>query len=198
MAATVILLGSATLALAVSVTPEEMSLSHQWLADHPPSHADRPFSFRYDGKPWVGDGSLVAQPDGAKRVQHQTILQDSARELQVRCIALLDIGGSQIVLILALTLIFIAARNLPRLAQGLRRGMSEFRDATDEVARDAGQSVGGIYGKPAAEALTPDNKVAELYDPAALHGKPQPGRRLLGSCLKLWLWLRKRVSKWLR
>ena len=43
-------------------------------------------------------------------------------------------------------------------------------------ASDAGRSVGGIYGKAAAQALTPDNQVAELYDPAVL-GKEQSRRR---------------------
>ena len=41
----------------------------------------------------------------------------------------------------------------------------------DDEAGEAGRSIGGIYGKPAAQALTPDNQVAELYDPAAFAPK---------------------------
>jgi len=36
----------------------------------------------------------------------------------------------------------------------------------DQAGFDAGQNTGGTYGSPAAEALTPDNQTAELYDPA--------------------------------
>jgi hypothetical protein len=74
--------------------------------------------------------------------------------------------------------------------------MGEFRKATrnlaeglDDGARDAGESLGGIYGKPAAEALTPDNRTAELYDPAVLRdseGKKKPG--LLGW-RRLWCFI---------
>jgi len=36
----------------------------------------------------------------------------------------------------------------------------------DQAGIDAGRNAGGIYGSTAAEALTPDNQTAELYDPA--------------------------------
>jgi len=56
--------------------------------------------------------------------------------------------------------------------RGLRRGIREFRRASkdvsgefDRIGFDAGQSVGGIQGKPAYEALTTDNQNVELYDP---------------------------------
>jgi sec-independent protein translocase protein TatA len=88
-------------------------------------------------------------------------------------LALFHLGGGEIILILALLLFLIGARKLPELGRGLGRGILEFREATkrladaaDDEAADAGRSVGGIYGKPAAEALTADNKVAELYEPA--------------------------------
>ena len=86
--------------------------------------------------------------------------------------ALFDLGGGEIILILALLLILLGAKRLPDLTRGLGRGLYEFRKASrgvreelDEQAADAGRSLGGIYGKPAVEALTPDNKTAELYDP---------------------------------
>jgi TatA/E family protein of Tat protein translocase len=82
-------------------------------------------------------------------------------------------GGGEIVLILAVVLVLFGARKLPNLAKGLGRGIYEFRKASGEVLKeidqeafDAGQSLGGIHGKAAAEALTPDNQTAELYDPA--------------------------------
>ena len=84
----------------------------------------------------------------------------------------------EIVLILAVILILAGAKHLPEIGRGFRRGSREFgratrtlRDELDEETSDAGRSLGGIYGKPAREALTPDNQTAELYDPAALRDK---------------------------
>jgi hypothetical protein len=86
-----------------------------------------------------------------------------------------QLGGWEIVLILAFILILVGGKRLPDIARGLghgmRKGTGKFWESLDQGAIDAGESVGGIYGKPAAEALTPDNETAELYDPAALGHK---------------------------
>ena len=116
-------------------------------------------------------------------------------------LALFGLGGGEIVLILALMLILVGARKLPELGRGLGRGVAEFRRATrqvtdemDEAASEAGRSVGGICGKPAAEALTPDNQVAELYDPAALQADTRPSkRRMIAAIRRIWAWLRRFV-----
>ena len=100
-------------------------------------------------------------------------------------LALWGLGGPEIILFLALVLILLGARWIPDLYRGLGRGIFEFRRATrevkdniDEAASAAGRSVGGIYGRPAAEALTPDNQVAEIYKPAVPQDNPQTrGRR---------------------
>jgi sec-independent protein translocase protein TatA len=47
--------------------------------------------------------------------------------------ALFDMGGGQIVLILALILIFFGARRIPELAKGLGQGIKEFKKATREM-----------------------------------------------------------------
>jgi len=114
-------------------------------------------------------------------------------------LALFDLGGGEIILILALVLILLGARWLPELSRGLGRGIFEFRKATrevtdeiDEASSEAGRSVGGIYGKPAAEALTPDNEVAELYEPAALQKDLWPRRRwVVAGSTKLYRWIRR-------
>lgn len=116
-------------------------------------------------------------------------------------LALFNLGGGEIVLILALVLILLGARKLPDLGRGLGRGISEFRsaarrvaDETDEEAAEAGRSVGGIYGKPAAQALTPDNQVAELYDPAVLQDKAKaPKRWKVMGVERLWRLIRRFV-----
>jgi sec-independent protein translocase protein TatA len=118
-------------------------------------------------------------------------------------LALFNLGGREIVLMLALVLILFGARKLPELGRGLRRGIFEFREATkrvtdeiDEAASEAGRSVGGIYGKAAAQALTPDNQVAEMYKPAVLQDQTQPRKRRKGMIqgfMNLWWWIRRLV-----
>src|ERR1039457_799391 len=114
-------------------------------------------------------------------------------------LGLFGLGGWEIVFILALALIFFGARWLPGLGRGLKLGIWEFRRATrevtgeiDEAASEAGRSVGGIYGKPAAEALTAENRVAELYDPAGLRDEAKLHKpRKVTWFLKLGVWLRR-------
>jgi sec-independent protein translocase protein TatA len=104
---------------------------------------------------------------------------------------LFGMGGGEIILILALLLILFGARKLPDLTKGLGQGLFEFRKAIDDEATEAGRSLGGIYGKPAAEALTTDNQVAELYDPAVLQDEtPQHKKRHLLTKLLLKNWQR--------
>jgi len=118
-------------------------------------------------------------------------------------LALFNLRGGEIVLVLLLVLILFGSRKLPELGRGLRRGIFEFREATkqvtdeiDEAASEAGRSVGGVYGKAAAQALTPDNQVAELYSP----GRPEDETQLRKRCkavikgfMKLWWCLRRFV-----
>jgi len=47
---------------------------------------------------------------------------------------LFNLGGGEIVLILALVLILFGARKLPELAKGLGQGIKEFKKASREAA----------------------------------------------------------------
>ena len=112
-------------------------------------------------------------------------------------LGLYNLGGGEVVLVLALILVLFASRHLPTLAGGLRRGFRDFRKATrqvtdelDDEAIRAGRAAGGIYGKPALQALSPDNHVAERYDPDSLGKQPPPGIRAL---VRLWRWTRRLV-----
>src|SRR5512141_861375 len=104
----------------------------------------------------------------------------------------LGLGGGEVILILALLVVMLGVKKLPDIMRGIGTGMSEFRKAIDEQAQDAGKSAGGIFGKPAAEALTPDNQTGELYDPAVFRGDDRKGR------LRQWLrYLWRSILKWL-
>ena len=116
-------------------------------------------------------------------------------------LSVFGLGAGELILILTLVLILIGARKLPDIARGFGRGICEFRKATrevtdemDEAASEAGRSLGGIYGKPAAEALTPDNHIAELYDPAAPQDKSRSrGRWLVAGFVNICRLLRRFV-----
>ena len=96
------------------------------------------------------------------------------------------LAGGEMVLILALILVLFGTKQLPNIAQGLGNALTQFRKGIDEAARNAGESLGGIYGKPAAEALTPGNQTAELYDPAVFH-KERSGRAPKRMRFRRWL-----------
>ena len=99
-------------------------------------------------------------------------------------------GGWEIVLIMAVMLILFGAKQLPGLAKGFGDGLSQFGKELDGQAHDAGRSLGGIYGKPAGEALTPDNQTAELYDPALSRDEDPNSRGRRGTWFRNWfsLW----------
>jgi TatA/E family protein of Tat protein translocase len=98
------------------------------------------------------------------------------------------IGAWDWVVILAAALMIFGARQLPELARGLRKGISEFLKELENVSHGVGRSLGGIYGKSAAQALTPNNQTAELYNPAVFHKKKPTGQ-------PTW---RKRLGHWRR
>jgi len=118
-------------------------------------------------------------------------------------VASLNIGWAGMALMPAVALALCGDRKFPGPRRGLGRGVFEFRRAarhsTDEIdgeAMGAGRSLGGIRGKSAAQALTPENRVAELHDPAVFQDKPQTRRhprRGMHVSLKLRRWMRQLV-----
>jgi Sec-independent protein translocase protein TatA len=99
---------------------------------------------------------------------------------------ILGVGGCELVLIFAVVLILYGDKHLLGIARGLGKGFFQFRKNFDEVSHDAGESLGGIYGKPAAEALTPDNQTGEFYDPAVFHREERPNRMRVRRWLRWW------------
>ena len=49
-------------------------------------------------------------------------------------LALFNLGGSELILILALVIIMFGAKKLPELARGMGQGIKEFKKATKEVS----------------------------------------------------------------
>ncbi len=79
-----------------------------------------------------------------------------------------------------------------------RKSTGEIAEATDDEASDAGRSLGGIYGKRAFQALTPDNQVAELYKPQVFNNETEPRKTWTGITRflkQLWRWLRRIVDR---
>jgi sec-independent protein translocase protein TatA len=55
--------------------------------------------------------------------------------------ALFNLGGGEIILILALVLILFGAKKLPELAKGLGTGIKEFKKATRDVTEEISSSM---------------------------------------------------------
>jgi sec-independent protein translocase protein TatA len=69
-------------------------------------------------------------------------------------LAVFGLGGWEIVLILAVVLIFFGAKRLPELAKGLGSGLKEFKKATREVTDEIQNS--------ADDKAQPQNKSASV------------------------------------
>lgn len=52
-----------------------------------------------------------------------------------------SMGGGEIVLILAVVLIFFGAKKIPELAKGFGKGIKEFKDASREVKQSFDESI---------------------------------------------------------
>lgn len=114
-----------------------------------------------------------------------------AGDFVLTTLAMLGLSGGHVVLILGAIVFLFGKRFLLRFLPPMHSGAEEFRrpinelsDRMESVAENAGRSLGGIYGKPAAEAITSDNHVAELYEPAAV-GERDRGRAK-GTRRKRW------------
>jgi hypothetical protein len=90
--------------------------------------------------------------------------------------AVFNLGGGEVVLIITLVLILFGAKNLPDISR---------RFGVNRKAHEAGESLGGIFGKPAAQALRPDNRTAELYDPGVFRKQSAKRNRIVRRFLQL-------------
>lgn len=63
-------------------------------------------------------------------------------------LGLFNLGGGEIILILALVLILFGAKKLPELAKGLGTGIKEFKKATREVTDEVSRSMEDTTAPP--------------------------------------------------
>jgi sec-independent protein translocase protein TatA len=85
-----------------------------------------------------------------------------------------DIGGSELILIMVVILIFFGANKIPELARGLGKGIREFKDASSEIRNEfenAGQN------RPAPYQPQPQNQYPNQYSNqyGTVPGAPAPG-----------------------
>ena len=76
-------------------------------------------------------------------------------------LAIFNLGGTEIMLILAIALILFGGKKLPELAKGLGQGIREFKKATGNVSEEMRHAIGETL--PAASRQLP---------PAAADTKP--------------------------
>ena len=79
-----------------------------------------------------------------------------------------DIGGSELMLIMVVILIFFGANKIPELARGLGKGIREFKDASTEIRREFEQV--GQPGQPNYTAQQPNPN----YGPQNQYPMPLP------------------------
>ena len=71
---------------------------------------------------------------------------------------LFNLGGMEIILILALVLILFGARKLPELAKGLGQGIKEFKKATREVTDEVQRSMDDNHYSPPPKQVQEPNQ----------------------------------------
>jgi len=79
-----------------------------------------------------------------------------------------DIGGSEVILIMVVILIFFGANKIPELARGLGKGIREFKDASTEIRREFEQA-----GQPAPPQNYPSQS-QQHYGPQNQYPAPLP------------------------
>ena len=90
-------------------------------------------------------------------------------------LGLFNLGGGEIILILALVLILFGAKKLPELAKGLGTGIKEFKKATREVTEEIHNAPEETT--PAARRLPPQNTQpvnAQASSPSEDRPSPAP------------------------
>jgi sec-independent protein translocase protein TatA len=90
---------------------------------------------------------------------------------------LFNLGGGEIILILALILILFGARKLPELAKGLGQGIKEFKKATKEVTDEVQSAMDEPSSPPPQKRLTPNPQPEQPETVAQSSPSPSPSTK---------------------
>jgi len=89
---------------------------------------------------------------------------------------LFNLGGGEIILILALVLILFGAKKLPELAKGLGTGIKEFKKATREVSEEVSHAMDETPAPPKrlpADTGATNAQTAQTAQADSAHTVPQ-------------------------
>ena len=86
---------------------------------------------------------------------------------------LFNLGGGEIILILALVLILFGAKKLPELAKGLGTGIKEFKKATREVTEEVSNAMDETPTPPKRLPPTPPTPTPETTQVQSPQTVPQ-------------------------
>lgn len=89
----------------------------------------------------------------------------------------LNMGGSEIVLILVVVLLLFGGKKLPELARGLGKGIREFKDASDGVKREIHRNINAmdLDKEEAEQAVVNNNERHHPTETATTETTPQNG-----------------------
>ncbi len=74
------------------------------------------------------------------------------------------VGGTEIILIILVIIIFFGADKIPELARGLGQGMSEFRKASDSIKKEIDNSKKNFSAPPKREKANTEVKEEVIDD----------------------------------
>ncbi len=80
-----------------------------------------------------------------------------------------DIGGSELILIMVVILVFFGANKIPELARGLGKGIREFKDASSEIRNEFERA-----GQQPQQPYNPNPGYNPNYPPQAPYGTQPP------------------------
>lgn len=86
-------------------------------------------------------------------------------------LAIFNLGGGEIFLILAVVLILFGARKIPELAKGLGQGIKEFKKATRDVQDELHSAMEDTPAPP------PQKKIAATTQPENTVPQASPGQK---------------------
>jgi sec-independent protein translocase protein TatA len=90
-------------------------------------------------------------------------------------LGIFNLGGGEIILILAVVLLMFGAKKLPELAKGLGQGIKEFKKATRDVTDEMHHAMEETPAPPPPKKLPPAQVVATEEHPVP---QASPGQKV--------------------